>query len=56
MTLHLSLGQLRLDRRPGFTLRGVTEQVHDDSPLGDCLVELEEIGAWNPAILLCLLP
>ena len=53
---HLSLGQLRLDSRPSLTLSGVTEQVHDDSTLGDSLIDLEQVLARDPAILLCFFP
>ena len=53
---YLALGQLRLDRRPCLALGGITEQVHDDCTLGDGLVDLEEVGPWNPAVLLRFLP
>ena len=53
---YLALGQLRLDRRPSLTLCSVTEQVHDDCAFGDSLVHLEQVFAWDPAILFSFLP
>jgi hypothetical protein len=47
---HLALGQLRLDCWPGFTLRSITEQVHDDSSLADGLIHLKEVLSWDPTI------
>ena len=41
---------------PCFALSSVGEQVHDDGTTGNGLVHLEEVGAWNPAILDSLLP
>lgn len=42
--------------RPGLGLRGVGEQVHDDGSLVDGLVNVEEVLARDPAVLLGLLP
>lgn len=41
---------------PGLALGGIAEKVHDDSASGDGLVNLEEVLAGNPAILLGILP
>lgn len=41
---------------PSLLLRGITEQVHDDSTLVDSLVNVEQVLAWDPSILLGLLP
>lgn len=46
----LALGQLRLDRWPGFTLSSIAEQVHDDSAFADSIINLEQVLSWNPAI------
>lgn len=56
MIAYLSLGNQRLDGRPGLTLGSITEQVHDDGTLVDGLIHLEEVLAWNPAVLLGVLP
>ena len=53
---YLALGQLGLDGGPGLGLGGVAEQVHDDGAAGDGLVDLEEVLAGDPAILLGVLP
>jgi len=37
--------------RPCLTLGRITEQVHDDGPLGDGLVHLEEVLSRHPPIL-----
>lgn len=37
-------------------MRGVAEQVHHDGAPGDSLVDVEQVGAGYPAILLRLLP
>ncbi len=37
-------------------MSSITEQVHDDGALGDRLFDPEEVLAWDPAILLCVLP
>ena len=47
---------MRLDGRPSLALSSITEQVHDDGTSGDSLVDLEEVRAWDPTILLCLFP
>ena len=52
----LALGQLRLNSRPGFALCSVAEKIHDDGTLRNGLIHLEQIPAWNPAILLSFLP
>lgn len=41
---------------PSLALCGVTEQVHDDGALIDGLVDVEEVLAGDPAVLLGLLP
>lgn len=41
---------------PRLALCGIGEKVHDDGALADCLVHLEKILAWDPAILYGLLP
>lgn len=41
---------------PGLTLRSVTEQVHDDGSLVDGLVNVEEVLAGDPAVLLRIFP
>jgi hypothetical protein len=53
---YLSLGDLGLDGRPSLALGGIREQVHDDGTLGDSLVNFEKVLAWDPAILLSVLP
>lgn len=52
----LSLGELRLDGRPGLRLGSVREQVHDDGTLRNGLINLEQVCTWDPAILLCFFP
>ena len=42
--------------RPGLRLGSITEQVHDDGTLGDGLIDLEQVLARDPAILLGILP
>jgi hypothetical protein len=54
--MYLSLGDLRLDVRPGLGLGSIGEEVHDDGTTGDGLIDLEEVLALNPSILLSLLP
>ncbi len=54
--LYLPLGQSRLDGRPGLTLRSITEQIHDDSPLLNRLVHFKQILAGLPSILLGFTP
>lgn len=56
MSVYLALGELRLDLWPCLALSGIAEQVHDYRAFGDCLVNLEQIRAWDPAILLSLFP
>ena len=53
---YLALGELGFDGRPGLALGGITEQVHDDSTAGDGLVDLKEVLAGDPAVLLGILP
>jgi hypothetical protein len=53
---YLALGELRLDGWPCLTLCSIREQIHDDGTLADGLVHLEQVCAWDPAVLLCLLP
>lgn len=54
--MYLSLGDLRLDVRPGLGLGSIGEKVHDDGTTGDGLIDLEEVLALNPSILLSLSP
>ena len=53
---HLALGELGLDGGPSLGLGGVGKEVHDDGTLADGLVNVEEVLAGDPAILLSLLP
>lgn len=53
---HLILGQLGLDCGPCFTLRRIAKQIHDYRTLGYRLVDIEQIPAWYPAIVLSLVP
>ena len=53
---YLALGQLGLDRRPRLRLSSVREEVHDDGRLANGLVDIEQVLAGDPAILLGLLP
>lgn len=41
---------------PCLALCGITEEVHDDGSLANGLVDVEEVLAGDPAILLCVLP
>jgi hypothetical protein len=52
----LALSDERLDRGPCLGLRSVGEQVHDDGTTVDGLVNVEQVLAWDPAVLLGLLP
>jgi hypothetical protein len=54
--MYLSLGDLWLDVWPGLGLGSIGEEVHDDGTAGDSLVDIEEVLALNPSILLSLLP
>jgi hypothetical protein len=53
---YLALGELGLDLGPGLRLGGVGEQVHDNGGLANGLVDVEQVLAGNPAVLLSLLP
>lgn len=53
---YLALGEQWLDTRPCGALSRVTEEIHDDGALLDGLIDLEEVCAGYPAILLSLLP
>jgi hypothetical protein len=53
---HLALSQLGLDGGPGLALGRIGEKVHDDGTTVDGLIDLEEVLAGNPAILLGVLP
>lgn len=53
---YLALGELGLDVGPGLGLGGVGEEVHDDGSAGNGLINIEEVLALDPAILLGLLP
>lgn len=53
---YLALGDLRLDRWPCLTLCGITEQVHNDCTAVDSLIDVKQVRARNPAILLSFFP
>jgi hypothetical protein len=53
---HLALGELGLDLRPGLGLGSVGEEVHNNGGLANGLVDIEQVLAGDPAILLGLLP
>ena len=53
---YLSLGDLRFNRRPCFTLSSITKEVHDDGAFGNGLIHLKKIAAWDPTILLSFFP
>lgn len=56
MVTDLALGEQWLDTRPCLALRSITKQIHDDGALLDGLVDVKQVLAWHPAILLRLLP
>ena len=53
---NLALDELGLDGGPGLGLSSVGQQVHDNGTAGDGLIDVEEVLASNPAILLSVLP
>jgi hypothetical protein len=53
---YLALGDLGLQGGPGLALGSITKQVHDNSTPRDGLINLEEVLARHPAILLGVLP
>ena len=53
---HLLLGEEGLDGGPGLRLGSIGKQVHDDGTLLDGLINVEQVLAGDPAILLGLLP
>lgn len=53
---YLALDELGLDGGPSLGLGGVTEQVHDNGTFADGLVDVEEVLAGDPAVLLGVLP
>lgn len=53
---YLSLDELGLDGGPGLALSGVGEEVHDDGTTADGLINIEQVLAGDPAILLGVLP
>lgn len=53
---YLALNELGLDGGPGLRLGSIGEKVHDDGTTGDGLVDIEQVLAGNPAILLGVLP
>ena len=55
MESYLAL-KLGLDLGPGLGLGGVGEKVHDNGGLANGLVNVEQVLAGNPAILLGVLP
>ncbi|KAH3660712.1 hypothetical protein OGATHE_005044 [Ogataea polymorpha] len=52
----LSLGEQRLDGRPGLGLSSVRKQVHDDGSLLDGLSDVKQVLTWNPSVLNGSLP
>lgn len=53
---YLALNELGLDGGPSFRLGSIGEKVHDDGTTRDGLVNVEQVLASNPAILLSILP
>jgi hypothetical protein len=53
---NLVLGEEGLDGGPGLGLGSIGKKVHDDGTLLDGLVDVEQVLARDPAILLSLLP
>lgn len=53
---YLALNELRLDGGPSLRLGSIGEKVHDDGTTRDGLVNVEQVLASNPAILLSILP
>ena len=53
---HLVLGEEGLDGGPGLGLGSIGQQIHDDGTLLDGLINVEQVLAGHPAILLSLLP
>ena len=53
---YLALNELGLDGGPSLRLGSVGEKVHDDGTAADGLVDIEQVLAGNPAILLSVLP
>lgn len=53
---YLALNELGLDSGPSLRLGSVGEKVHDNGTTGDGLVDIEQVLAGNPAILLSVLP
>lgn len=37
-------------------MSSIAEQVHDNGAFGDGLIHVEQVLAWNPAILFCFFP
>lgn len=53
---YLALDELGLDGGPSLGLGSIGEEVHDNGTSADGLIDLEEVLASNPAILLSILP
>ena len=53
---YLALNELGLDGGPGLGLGGIGQEVHDDGTAGDGLIDIEEVLASDPAVLLGVLP
>ena len=53
---YLALNELGLDGRPSLRLGSIGEKAHDDGTTRDGLVNVEQVLAGNPAILLSILP
>lgn len=56
MNSYLALDELGLDSGPGLGLSGVGEEVHDNGTTGDGLIDIEQVLAGNPTVLLSILP
>lgn len=53
---YLALSEQWLDPIPCSALCRVAQEIHDNGTLLNGLIDLEQVLARNPAILLCLLP
>ena len=53
---YLALNELGLDGGPSLRLGSVGEKVHDNGTAANGLVDIEQVLAGNPAILLSVLP
>ena len=55
-TTYLPLHQLRLNSRPRLTLRGITQQIHNNRSSLNRLVDIKEVRARHPTVLLGFFP